>query len=70
MKGYDTTLHSSLGGVQVISQNSSEATVTLQLLTEDREGNRTINKKFQGTWKLVNVNGAWKLDTPSIRQVE
>jgi hypothetical protein len=69
-EGYDTTVHTSLGGVQVIRRRSGDATVTHQIFTEDREGGRPINKKFQGTWQLVNVDGAWKLDTPSIRQVE
>ena len=69
VKGYDTTVYASLGDVQVTNQSSSEATVTFQLSSEDREGTRTIKKKFQGTWKLVNVHGAWKLDTPSMRQV-
>jgi len=70
VKGYQTTMRTTIGGVQVIEQNAGEATVALLIFTEDREGNRTISKKFQGTWKLVPVNGAWKLDTPSIRQVQ
>jgi S1-C subfamily serine protease len=70
VRGYQTTLRTAIGGVQILDQNAGEATVALLIFTEDREGNRSISKKFQGTWKLVTVNGAWKLDTPSIRQVQ
>jgi hypothetical protein len=69
-KGYASTRSAKLSDVRVVNQASDRATVSFTLESVDaQDGGGTIPKTFQGSWQLVQSNGAWLLDSPSIRQV-
>jgi hypothetical protein len=68
-KGYATTRSAQLSDVKVVSQAADQAKVSFTLQSVDVEGGNTTTKTFQGSWQLLQSNGAWFLDTASIHQV-
>jgi hypothetical protein len=44
-------------------------TVAISVFATDNEAGRLVPKKFEGTWAVIFIDGAWKLDLGKIRQV-
>jgi S1-C subfamily serine protease len=68
--GYAQTRSVDLQNVTVVNQSATAATVQIALVSVDTQGTGTVRKRFEGSWSLILVGGAWKLDRPTIRQVE
>lgn len=69
VKGFDTMQGIVIRSASTTAQQGDAATVTVELLSIDSADSRWVPKSFQGTWVLIRVGGAWKLDTPNIRQL-
>jgi tRNA A-37 threonylcarbamoyl transferase component Bud32 len=71
VSGFDTTRSVTLPSVSLTSQSANSATVALTVASVDVDAaGRTIHRTFQGSWDLVLIGGAWKLDAPSLKLVE
>lgn len=53
--------------VTPLEQTVDSASVDLDIVAVDSQGTGVITKTFAGTWKLVLIDNAWRLDTASIR---
>jgi hypothetical protein len=69
-KGFDTTRSVQIRSVDLKSQADNEATVEFTIAATDAIASGVTIKVFQGTWLVKQINGAWKLDVPSIRQIQ
>lgn len=63
--GYQNTRSVMLAAVNAVDPT----TVAVSVLATDSEGGRLVPKTFQGTWAVVFLNDAWRLDAGKIRQV-
>jgi hypothetical protein len=70
VKGFATTRSVQIPSVRTMSESDDTAVVEFTIVATDAAGAGTIDKTFQGTWTLKRVDGVWKLDVPSIRQVK
>jgi hypothetical protein len=70
VKGYATTQSVTVASASTVDQSGPTATVNLTIVSVDRQAaGQLLTQTFQGTWNLVLIDGAWKLDVPSIRRV-
>lgn len=67
--GYGQTRSAHVTDARVVDQSPGKATVSFTLMSVDDQNGKTVPKTFQGTWQLVQMDGKWRLDTPSITQV-
>src|SRR5262249_11466654 len=58
-KGYTTTRSAKLSDVHVVNDAADRATVSFTLQSVDAQGSGSITKTFQGSWQVVQSNGAW-----------
>jgi hypothetical protein len=69
VKGFESTHSVQTPSVTTTSQSRDRTTVEVTVVSEDMAGTQLVTKRFQGTWDLVLIDGVWKLDVPSMRQV-
>jgi putative serine protease PepD len=69
VNGFSTTRSVQLTSVSTVSELPGSATVAVTIVSTDASGAGTVTRTFQGTWTVVQIGGAWKLDAASIRQV-
>ena len=68
VKGFESTRSVQTSSATTTSQSGDKAVVDITINSVDAIGSRTEAKTFGGSWDLVRVDGAWKLETPHIRQ--
>ncbi|HZR97672.1 MAG TPA: trypsin-like peptidase domain-containing protein [Chloroflexota bacterium] len=68
-KGFATTRAVRVSSARTTSASGDAAVVEFTIVATDAAASGTVDKTFQGTWTLKRIDGAWKLDVPSIRQV-
>jgi S1-C subfamily serine protease len=68
VKGFETTRSVRTIGSRTASESGDSAIVDFTIVATDTAGATTVDKTFQGTWTLKRMDGAWKLDVPSVRQ--
>ena len=54
---------------RIVDQTTGKATVSFTLMSVDDQNGKAVPKAFQGTWQLIQMDGKWRLDTPSVTQV-
>jgi len=70
VKGYATTQSVTVRSAATVFQKDTTSSVNMTIVSVDRQaGGQTLTQTFQGTWNLVLINGAWKLDVASVKRV-
>ena len=69
-RGFETTRGVQTPSVAVSGQSGDTATVALTVISDDSTPTGQARKTFQGTWSVILVDGIWKLDSASIKQVD
>ena len=69
LAGYRNTRSVELPTLTANYVAGNTAQVVVAIRTVDVDGSRSVTKRFQGTWDLVRINGAWRLDQGKIAEV-
>lgn len=65
--GYDTTLKSIPGNIEVLENDGNRAVLSYRLKAVDRAGDTTKTQYFRGKCTLYKIDGLWKIDEITAR---
>jgi hypothetical protein len=69
LDGYRNTRHVEVLFVKPVSATGDTAQVAVSIRSVDDDGTQSVTKRFEGTWDLVRIDGAWRLNHGSISEL-